>query len=112
MKAPRLARRRSHLRRLKSGRPVIVGEHWIVLDHGVTERRGSYRHPCPKCRTEIISVRMPNGGWVHFEGQAKLSRIKHPCMHIGEGLGRRTDDLTQDLFDKEEGYAWIQRHRW
>lgn len=102
--APRFTRRRSHSRRSKSG-PVTVVAHWIALEDGGSERKGSYRHPCPTCGTEIISVRMPNGGWGHFEGQRKLCRIKHPCMHIGEGLGRGTDVLTQDLFDKEQGYA-------
>ena len=41
---------------------------------------------------------MPKGGWVHFEGGKGLTRIKHPCLHLGEGLGKRRDEDTPDLF--------------
>lgn len=101
MKAPRFALRHSHPRQKKRGGSSTVRDHWVLQELGVTDRKSSYRHPCPTCGSEIISVRMPNGGWAHLEGQRKLSKIKHPCLHIGERLGRATDDLTQDLFDKE-----------
>ena len=109
--AARLSRRRFHTRRLSCGRVVYVRECWVLQERGTSERKRSYRHPCPKCGAEIISVHMPNGGWAHFEGQSGLSTIKHPCMHVGETTGRGEDDLTLDLFDKEYDYAEIQIHR-
>jgi hypothetical protein len=42
---------------------------------------------------------MKGGGWAHFEGAKGLGRVKHPCFHRGEGLGRRRDNETLDLFD-------------
>jgi len=38
------------------------------------------------------------GGWAHFEGGEGLTRIKHPCLHLGEGLSRRRGEDTPDLF--------------
>ena len=46
------------------------------------------------------SVQMPNGGWAHFEQAKGLRRVKHPCLHRGEGLSRSRDDKTLDLFDE------------
>jgi hypothetical protein len=43
---------------------------------------------------------MKRGGWAHFEGAKGLGRVKHPCFNRGEGLGRRRDNETPDLFDK------------
>lgn len=40
-----------------------------------------------------------NGGWVNFEGAKGLTRIKHPCMHVGDGMGGKRDDLTGNLFE-------------
>lgn len=97
----RLSRRSAHTRHLKSGRVVKVRECWVLRERITTERRRSYRHPCPRCGAEIISVQMPNGGWVHFEGERGLERIKHPCMHIGESIKKRKDDLTLDLFKEK-----------
>lgn len=45
---------------------------------------------------------MPNGGWAHFETGKGLSRIKHPCLHLGEGLSRTRDNNTPDLFFENE----------
>lgn len=42
---------------------------------------------------------MPRGGWAHFEGGKGLTRIKHPCLHLGEGLSGRRDEKTPDLFE-------------
>jgi hypothetical protein len=42
---------------------------------------------------------MKKGGWAHFEGAKGLESVKHPCFHRGEGLGRRRDNETPDLFD-------------
>ena len=41
---------------------------------------------------------MPNGGWVHLEGSPSRLGIKHPCMHVGEGISSRRDNSTLDLF--------------
>lgn len=101
----KLNKRCSHSRRLKCGRTVNVRECWVRQASGANSNRGAYRHSCPECGAEIISVRMPNGGWAHFEGQPGLSRIKHPCMHIGEMLGRGKDELTLDLFESANGSA-------
>lgn len=38
---------------------------------------------------------MPNGGWVHYEQK----NIKHPCLHRGDGLSKKRDNLTHDLFE-------------
>lgn len=95
----RWIKRRSHQRQLHSGRLVRVSEAWIL--YGESEHRTSkvFKRPCPQCGAHIISVRMPNGGWAHFEGTRGLSRMKHPCLHRGEGLSRKRDDLTIDLFE-------------
>lgn len=42
---------------------------------------------------------MPNGGFVHFEAARGLSRIKHPCFTIGDGLSNKRPDGMDDLFD-------------
>jgi hypothetical protein len=44
---------------------------------------------------------MKKGGWAHFEGARGLGQIKHACLHRGEGLSRRRDNETLDLFDLE-----------
>jgi hypothetical protein len=43
---------------------------------------------------------MKRGGWAHFESAKGLGRVKHPCFHRGEGLSRRRDSQTPDLFDE------------
>ncbi len=95
----RWIRRRAHMRHLPNGSFAHVRECWAFQRSGSKDKRRRYRHECPRCGAEVISVNMPNGGWAHFEGAKGLNRIKHPCLHIGEGVGRRRDDLTQDLFD-------------
>ena len=72
-------------------------ESWVYIDGAAN--KGSYRRKCPVCGRSIISVRMPNGGWAHFEGAKSLTRVKHPCLHRGEGLLRGRDEETLDLFD-------------
>jgi hypothetical protein len=42
---------------------------------------------------------MPRGGWGHFNGAPGLGKIKHPCMYLGQGLGRRRAVDMDDLFD-------------
>ena len=65
----------------------------------ISVNRTSLKRACPVCRALIVSVGMPKGGWVHFEGGEGLTRIKHPCLHLGEGLSRRRDGTTPDLFE-------------
>ena len=77
---------------------IFVREALFPRDPGSERLKSSYRHPCPRCGTDIISVRMPNSGWAHFEGRNGLSRVKHPCLHLGEGMGSQGDDKTPDLF--------------
>lgn len=95
---PRLIRRRAHTRRLANSRFALIRESWILGGMKQTELGNSYRQPCPCCASPIISVRMPNGGWAHFEGKEGLERVKHPCMHLGEGLSKKRDEQTLDLF--------------
>ncbi|SHF00835.1 hypothetical protein SAMN05444279_1145 [Ruegeria intermedia] len=94
-------RRRAHRRRLPGGRETHVRETWVPR-HPEADRKKSFRSRCPRCGAAIVSVPMPNGGRVHFEGGKGLGRIKHPCLHVGEGLSRRRADDTDDLF------AWAQ----
>lgn len=100
---PRLIRRRAHTRRLANSRLALVRESWGLVSLGQSEQGTSYRHPCPYCASPIISVRMPNGGWVHFEGKDGLERVKHPCMHLGERLCKKRDEQTLDLFAQQAG---------
>lgn len=94
----RWIKRRSHSRQLRSGRTTVVRETWAFCDE--RQRRGRrYGHPCPVCGAKIVSVHMPNGGWAHFESAKGLTRVKHPCLHIGEGLSQRPDRDTLDLFE-------------
>jgi hypothetical protein len=94
-----LRRRRAHPRRLRSGRTTLVRETWVVSDEHGRGRANAYRHPCPRCGVVIISVHMKRGGWAHFEGGKGLGRVKHPCLHLGEGLSRRRDTETLELFE-------------
>src|SRR5436305_12951135 len=91
--------RKSHYRRLTSGNFISVRESWAYYKTNNERKRQQYRHACPKCGARILSSHMPNGGWVHYEGAKGLFRVKHPCLHQGEGLSRIRDELTPDLFD-------------
>jgi hypothetical protein len=94
----RWVKRRSHDRQLPSGRTAWVRECWLFFDQQQKKSR-RYGQPCPVCGAKIVSVHMPNGGWAHFESAKGLTRIKHPCLHIGEGLSQRRDRDTLDLFE-------------
>lgn len=100
----RLTRRRAHRRRLWSGRSTAVRETWMVRNEQDDAKRKAYRHPCPRCGASIVSVHMKKGGWAHFEGGKGLGSIKHPCLHLGEKLGRRRDAETLDLFESLNNY--------
>ena len=99
----RWVRRKQHCRHLRSGKTVFVRANWAMYDISASRRNGSYQHPCPSCGARVISVHMPNGGWAHFEAAEGLTRIKHPCLHRGEGMPRGRDALTMDLFDTGSG---------
>ncbi|MDR9774706.1 hypothetical protein RJJ65_18990 [Rhizobium hidalgonense] len=93
--------RKSHPRRLASGKVTSVCGTIVCRGFDEKSKKHSYRHPCPHCGAQIVSIHMRNGGWAHFEGKQGLSRTKHSCLHLGEGLGRRRDNLTADLFDQQ-----------
>jgi len=81
--------RKAHTRRLSMGRTVSVRGGWALRGGRGSRKSASFRRTCPICGTPIVSVGMPKGGWVHFEGGKGLTRIKHPCLHLGEGLSGR-----------------------
>ncbi len=91
--------RKAHARRLATGRTISVCGGWVLQGERVSGDGTSFKRACPACGALIVSVGMPKGGWVHFEGGEGLTRIKHHCLHLGEGLGRRRDGTTPDLFE-------------
>lgn len=94
----RWVRRREHNRRLASGKVVTVRDN-IALYHAADSTEANKRSgTCPDCGAKIGSLRMPNGGWVHYEAGHGRSRIKHPCFHRGEGLPKGRDTDTLELF--------------
>lgn len=92
-------KRKSHVRYLPRGGTTFVRSNWALRQARSETQSCSYRHHCPDCGAEIISVGMKRGGWVHFEGARGLSTVKHSCLHRGEHLGKVRDDETLDLFD-------------
>lgn len=95
----RFIQRKAHVRHLSSGGKTYVRECRVLIADEASERSDSYRHPCQTCGAEVISVRMPNGGWGHFEGAPGSGKIKHPCFYLGEHLSKKRDPDTPDLFD-------------
>lgn len=91
--------RRAHPRRLRCGRIVDISQAFFPSKVNSSKKNSSYRHPCPECGSQIISVAMTKGGYAHFEGGVGLGRIKHPCLHIGERIGTRRDSRTYDMFE-------------
>jgi len=92
-------RRRAHMRRLPSGQRVEVASSWMPIersDSGGPEK--SCHSACPVCDAPILSQRMPNGGWVHYERHRNFSRIKHPCFYRGDDMAPERDTQTGDLF--------------
>ena len=96
---PRFVKRRAHQRHLPDGKVTFVRESWVMVEHSGERRADSYRSPCPVCGADIVNVRMPRGGWVHFEGAKGLGHVKHHCLHLGEGMSWQRDNCTPDLFD-------------
>ena len=89
--------RREHYRWLPAGRAVRVRQAWVCQEG--SQKGNAFKRVCPNCGADITSVRMPRGGWAHFEGRKGLTHLKHPCLHLGEKLSRRRDSKTLDLFD-------------
>lgn len=98
----RLVRRRAHSRRTRSGRTTFVREAYVCIEVSDAGAGSAHQRACPECGAAIISVRMPKGGWAHFEGGSGLTRAKHPCLHRGENLSKARDTETFDLFDALE----------
>ena len=97
--AIRWIRRRGHVRRLASGVNVQVAPSWVPVEgKGEDPKGNSFHSACPICDAPILSLRMPNGGWVHYERGIGLSRLKHPCFYLGEDLANARDEATGDLF--------------
>lgn len=93
------------MRRLRSGRITSVRESWTLQEVVTEQAAAGSRHrtfACPRCGAAILTVRMPNGGRVHYEGGKGLTRIKHPCLNRGEGMSKRREDRMADLFDRPE----------
>lgn len=90
--------RKAHIRRLSTGRMISVRGGWVLRGSQGRSKGTSFKRACPICGAPILSIGMPRGGWVHFEGGKGLTRVKHPCLHLGEGLSGRRDENTPDLF--------------
>ncbi len=96
---PRKIRRRAHTRLLDDGRRIPVRETIVHISSEPKAERGPFRHLCSDCGAEVLSVPMPNGGWVHFEGRDGLTTVKHPCLARGQRLSAKRDENTLDLFE-------------
>ena len=83
--------------RAKSGK--WVNDYWAFYELRDASRKSSHRHKCPACHASILSVRMPRGGWAHFECGKGLGSVKHPCFNLGEHLSRKRGDEMNDLFE-------------
>lgn len=92
--------RRAFTRVGPSGRSVYVSSTTVKLPEKTAKRGATYHRICG-CGAKVISVRMKRGGWVHFEGARGLRNVKHSCAHVGEGLSKRRDEHTADLFSDE-----------
>ena len=90
--------RKGHSRTCSSGKVTHVRASWACLEVGDGEQKRRYRQACPSCSVLIVSIRMPNGGWAHYYAEKGLTRVKHPCLHLGEGMSRARDKLTLELF--------------
>lgn len=91
--------RRPHTRRLKSGGQIAIAGSWMIREQRIKSHTvKQFRHVCPVCGACVRSVRMPNGGWGHFEGAGGLHSVRHPCFYLGEDIGRHRDSETPDLF--------------
>lgn len=94
-----LFKRREHSRRSPSGRTAHVRATMVSSSEKETSLKKRKPRPCPVCGKPILTTRMRGGGMVHFNGAEGLTNIKHACLHIGDGLGRRRGVDMNDLFD-------------
>ncbi|MAP94511.1 MAG: hypothetical protein CMK07_06120 [Ponticaulis sp.] len=92
--------RKAHDRKLKDGSYTRIAGSWQVREtrHANHDSK-MLRHDCPTCGAKIRTVKMPNGGWVHYEAEGGLQNMKHPCFYIGEDMLHRKDPHTPDMFD-------------
>jgi hypothetical protein len=58
---------------------------------------------CKACGAAIIGIKMPNKGAVYYDAIEGLRRVKHRCNTIGNGLSKKRDDQTPDLFETPDG---------
>jgi hypothetical protein len=93
------SKRRAHSRRLKTGAWVYVRESWVPNFRPAPGGKRQRRSACPQCGASILTMRMQNGGWGHFEGSAGLSKIKHPCFDPRKGTSMHEDQGTLDLVE-------------
>jgi len=80
---------------------------WVPVEgKGEDVKGNSFHSACPICDAPILSLRMPNGGWVHYERGIGLSRLKHPCFYIGEDIAKARDELGYaPVVTREQGLA-------
>lgn len=90
-------KRKSYFRTGILGNRIPVKGYWAFYQKERKAKLRSYRHPCPECGADIVTVPMKNGGWVHFEGGKGLGKVTHPCMHRGKGIPKSKDMETLDF---------------
>jgi anaerobic selenocysteine-containing dehydrogenase len=92
-----------HLRRaytaIRAGKPVEVSACWVYRDPKAPKTHDPTPTSCPVCGAQVSVRVMSRGGRVVFEAGKGLSRLKHPCFHLGEGMSRRRPGDMGDLFD-------------
>lgn len=96
--------RKAHSRRKLTGGTASVRGGWVFRGKSGSKGVTAPGRSCPVCGSPVVSAKMPNGRVVHFEGRKGLARVKHPCLHLGEGLGKRRDKDTPDLFEALESF--------
>jgi len=95
--AGRWIHKKPYIRR-ENGRAIHVRACWVWYENS-DQRKKQKAGICPMCNAAILTVPMPNGGWGHFEAGKGLSKVKHPCFTIGNGLSKKKDTNTPDLFE-------------
>lgn len=97
----RWVKRKAHPRNIGGGKSTWIPETWVPYDTSKTSKLGIVTAPCPSCGTITQSRRMPNGGWGHFEADGGLRNVKHACFYRGDGLSKKRDTETADMFLEE-----------
>lgn len=101
----RLHSRKAHVRHYRSGKIGYVCACVVTHDVGLNEPGKRWSTSCPHCGARIVTVKMPNGGWVRYEAERGMSRIKHACFNRGEGISKSRDGETIDLFLSKDSDA-------